>query len=137
MECPDTHYSFKERCCLKCAAGEKVEEHCKPGQNNTTKCKPCTNGTDYQDSPNGQMDCIPCGKQYKANRVLLQHCTRFHDKKYGDCEKGFYHNINLDVCQKCSTCRVGYGVKKKCTKEANTECEQEKCGVVSPVYLRE
>ena len=129
QQCPDTHYLIDKRCCLKCPAGESVELHCQVGHNTT--CKPCKNGTNYQAAANGETSCRTCNRQYKSNREVLKECTRFHNKEYGDCSPGYYHNLAFDVCTKCTTCPAGYGVKKKCAKYSDTECDKEKCGVVS------
>lgn len=129
QQCPDTHYLIDKRCCLKCPAGESVERHCQVGHNTT--CKPCKNGTNYQAAANGETSCRTCNRQYKSNREVLKECTRFHNKEYGDCSPGYYHNLAFDVCTKCTTCPAGYGIKKKCAKYSDTECDKEKCGVVS------
>ncbi|XP_028393665.1 tumor necrosis factor receptor superfamily member 16-like isoform X2 [Dendronephthya gigantea] len=132
LHCPNSYYSTdhggKERCCLKCEAGERVERHCLVGQNDTTKCKACETGT-YQEAPNGEMSCRKCAKQEKQYRKLLTPCTKLTNMEYGDCYEGYYHDILLDTCKECKKCAKGYGVIRECNKDSNTLCDEEKCGM--------
>ncbi len=115
---------------FKMSCGREGRTRLSGRQNTTTRCRPCEKST-YQATRNGEKICRRCGRQYKSNRKLLKNCTRFHNQEYGDCYKGFYLNGNLHACQKCTSCPPGYGVRKECTKSSNTECEEEKCEMVS------
>lgn len=134
MQCPDTHYltaeGGQERCCLKCSAGTRVVRDCVIAENANTTCQSCPDGS-YQPTSNSERRCRRCSRQIKSNRKLLKECTRFQNQEYGACMEGFYHNRLLDACQPCSLCQRGFGVKKECTDDSNTECDDEKCGNVS------
>ena len=105
------------------------------GLSNTTVCKPCPENK-YQDEPNGKKYCKRCHMQIKENRKLLKNCTRFHNKEYDKhCNDGFYLNLAMDSCRRCTSCKPGYGVKKECSAESNTECDKDKCGMVSELQI--
>ena len=129
--CNHDQYLFKDvRCCRKCRAGEMVKKECDAEKPNSTQCEACHKGT-YMSQPNGKKHCNYCDPQVKLNRVIVQNCTKTHDRKYGDCVKGFYEDENLNACMKCKSCPKGFGVVKECLKSTNTICASKKCERVS------
>lgn len=133
--CYADQYFHKEQCCRKCSPGQKVKEHCLVGKPNTTKCQDCTKGT-YQPESNGEMYCRHCDRQIKSNRKILSNCTKLHNKKYGDCVKGFFYKEGLDDCVKCTWCPIGVGVEQECTKTTDTKCSKAKCPLVSSIKVK-
>ncbi|XP_046850330.1 tumor necrosis factor receptor superfamily member 16-like isoform X3 [Xenia sp. Carnegie-2017] len=129
MVCPSTHYLTPKgrRCCIKCKAGEKVVGDCEPGRNETTRCAPCPPG-EFQESPNGERKCNRCFG-YIPLRIIVKECNRTQNRKMGVCIEGYYYNNALSYCQPCKRCLRGYGVKKLCTNETNTECEEKQCAL--------
>ena len=113
-----------------------MERHCLVGQSNTTTCKPCEEGA-YQETPNGATRCQSCNRQIKPNRKILRNCTKLHNIEYGGCEEGYYHSMLFDYCNKCDSCPVGKGVKKECTDNSNTECDDAMCSTVSVAIIIE
>ncbi|XP_043993254.1 tumor necrosis factor receptor superfamily member 6 [Gambusia affinis] len=128
--CQDGTYEHLGINCCKCAAGQRVEEHCTKSANDG-KCVYCENGT-YNSEPNSKESCeicTSCGPE-NANLEQEEACTTIKDRTCR-CKKGHYCNTAVGTCKICHPCTrcSSSGVKEHCTATSDAVCNEESGGL--------
>ncbi|XP_071848143.1 uncharacterized protein [Apostichopus japonicus] len=101
-ECGETQYYDNETSacqeCPKCRAGLELSLDCGWGDGEGGVCQPCEPGT-FQSG--NDMYCSTCS--YCKDRHVIQECSAKQDTECGDCLPKFTFNMNLGMCQPCTT----------------------------------
>ncbi|XP_014828540.1 PREDICTED: tumor necrosis factor receptor superfamily member 22-like isoform X1 [Poecilia mexicana] len=124
--CQDGTYEHNGINCCKCAAGQKVVEHCTKTANDG-KCAFCDDGT-YNSEPNSKDSCeicTSCGPE-NANLEVGERCTAINDTKC-TCKEGYYCPTKEGTCKICHPCTRcdSTGIKDACTRTSDAVCKEE------------
>ncbi|KAH9500510.1 hypothetical protein Btru_072106 [Bulinus truncatus] len=92
-------------------------------------CQPCAERSYMAVDGHNCSSCQPCTEANPYNNeVVLNRCTEKSDTKLG-CAPGYFRTVeNRDYfhpefsCWRCTSCKKGEKVIRKCTANANTEC---------------
>ncbi|KAM4636822.1 tumor necrosis factor receptor superfamily member 6 [Discoglossus pictus] len=129
LKCTDENYLSESHCCKKCNKGEHKLTDCSKENPENTSCKPCTEGKDYMDSPNGYDECLRCGHcdSVKGEEVL-EHCTTTQNT-ICKCMKNYYCKTGTEEasngCRECLQCDIcKRGIAEECTSTRNTVCKE-------------
>ncbi|XP_054885138.1 tumor necrosis factor receptor superfamily member 26 [Poeciliopsis prolifica] len=129
--CQDGTYEHEGINCCKCAAGQRVAEHCTKTVSDG-RCVFCENGSTYNSEPNSKVSCEICTScdQENANLEEEEPCTPLKDRKCR-CKEGHYCNSaegSCKICHPCNRCS-STGVKEPCTLTSDAICKEESTGL--------
>uniref|UniRef100_A0A3B5PQG1 Tumor necrosis factor receptor superfamily member 6-like n=1 Tax=Xiphophorus maculatus TaxID=8083 RepID=A0A3B5PQG1_XIPMA len=127
QECQDGTYEHGGINCCKCAAGQRLEEHCTETAS-YGKCVFCEDGT-YNSEPSSKDSCeicTSCGPE-NANLEEDRPCTTIQDRTCR-CKKGHYCNTAEGTCKICHPCTRCSSIKEHCTATTDTVCNEESTG---------
>ncbi|XP_014888325.1 tumor necrosis factor receptor superfamily member 22 isoform X1 [Poecilia latipinna] len=127
--CRDGTYEHNGINCCKCAAGQKVVEHCTKTADDR-ECAFCDDGT-YNSEPNSKDSCeicTSCGPE-NANLEVKERCTAINDTKC-TCKEGYYCPTKEGTCKICHPCTRcdSTGIKDACTPTSDAVCNEESSG---------
>ncbi|XP_008427601.1 tumor necrosis factor receptor superfamily member 26 [Poecilia reticulata] len=127
QECQDGTYEHGGINCCKCAAGQRVGEHCTKTANDG-KCVFCVSHFTYNSEPNSKDSCEICTScsQENANLEEEESCTTIKDRKCR-CKKGYYcpkADGTCKICNPCTRCD-STGIKDACTATSDAVCNEE------------
>ncbi|XP_014326431.1 tumor necrosis factor receptor superfamily member 6-like [Xiphophorus maculatus] len=128
QECQDGTYEHGGINCCKCAAGQRLEEHCTETAS-YGKCVFCEDGT-YNSEPSSKDSCeicTSCGPE-NANLEEDRPCTTIQDRTCR-CKKGHYCNTAEGTCKICHPCTRCSSIKEHCTATTDTVCNEESTGL--------
>uniref|UniRef100_A0A096LZP4 Tumor necrosis factor receptor superfamily member 22-like n=1 Tax=Poecilia formosa TaxID=48698 RepID=A0A096LZP4_POEFO len=128
--CQDGTYEHNGINCCKCAAGQKVVEHCTKTADDR-ECAFCDDGT-YNSEPNSKDSCeicTSCGPE-NANLEVKERCTAINDTKC-TCKEGYYCPTKEGTCKICHPCTRcdSTGIKDACTRTSDAVCNEESSGL--------
>ncbi|XP_066575384.1 IGF-like family receptor 1 isoform X2 [Amia ocellicauda] len=80
----------------------------------------------------GEQQCTSCGDQYdiQPGYEFTSHCGHLDDggrfdQPWRPCTTGTFNNGTLPHCQTCTHCPPGHTLRHKCTREKDTQCQEE------------
>ncbi|KAM6900739.1 tumor necrosis factor receptor superfamily member 11A [Xenentodon cancila] len=108
LQCEETQYLRKSRCCDKCGPGLRVFSPCTDSQK--TKCVKCSHG-EYQPGWTDDTRCLQ-QKYCDIGKGFIKSPENLMAEESCRCRAGLQcHPINCEFCEKIPTCRPGYGLE--------------------------
>ncbi|XP_061569881.1 tumor necrosis factor receptor superfamily member 11A [Cololabis saira] len=108
LQCEETQYLRKSRCCEKCGPGFRVFSRCTDSQR--TKCIKCSKG-EYQPGWTEDERCLQ-QKYCDIGKGFIKSPENLLAEEPCRCRADLQcHPINCEFCEKIPTCRPGFGLE--------------------------